>query len=541
MLRSEGHGTATERRPLILAESGERILRQIKVNARLAGFSFSMSGHVLTALRIGIETPNEAHIFMQKDCHVCRAEGFAARASVIVSSGQRSVVATLYHVTSDLVGSNEAGLSDWAWNELGLKSGAQISVNHAPMLESLGQIRGKVHGNRLGAIALRQIVGDINAGRYSGIHLSSFITACAARVLDYDEIRSLTRAMIDVGQRIDWNKNPVVDKHSVGGLPGNRTTPIVVAIVAACGLTIPKTSSRAITSPAGTADTMETMAPVDLDLGEMRRAVESEGGCVVWGGAMGLSPTDDILIRVERVLDLDGEGQLVASILSKKLAAGATHLVLDLPVGPTAKVRSYEAAQSLSQSLIDVGNSFGLVLRTIIADGTQPVGRGIGPALEARDVLAVLQGNAMAPADLKDHSLVLAGALLELGGIAPDGGGLKLAAECLASGRAWAKFQRICEAQGGMRAPPVAKYRRVVGMRQSGLVDRIDSRKLSRVAKLAGAPDDKAAGVELHLRLGAPVSQGEPGYTVYAQSPGELVYAMGYVEANPDIIGLART
>lgn len=500
-----------------------------------------MSGHFLTALRLGIETPNEAHVFMQRDCHVCRAEGFAARASVIVTSGRRSVVATLYHVTSDLVGLNEAGLSDWAWNELGLSAGARISVDHAPMLESLSQLRGKVHGNRLDAIALRQIVGDIGAGRYSGIHLSSFITACTARPLDYDEIRDLTRAMIDVGQRIEWNSSPIVDKHSVGGLPGNRTTPIVVAIASACGLTIPKTSSRAITSPAGTADTMESMAPVDLDLAKMRRVVESEGGCVVWGGAMGLSPTDDILIRVERVLDLDGEGQLVASILSKKLAAGATHLVLDMPVGPTAKVRSFEAAQSLSQSLIDVGNSFGLTTKTIFADGTQPVGRGLGPALEARDVLAVLQGNAMAPADLKDHALVLAGALLELGGVAPDGGGLKLAAECLASGRAWTKFQRICEAQGGMRTPPVAKHRHVVGVRHNGLVDRIDSRKLSRVAKLAGAPDDKAAGVEMHVRLGTPVSRGEPGYTVYAESPGALDYAMSYVEANSDIIGLTRT
>ena len=496
--------------------------------------------HTLAALRLGIETPNEAHIFMHKDCHVCRAEGFSARTRVVVSSGTKSVIATLYPVTSGLVGLDQAGLSEWAWKALGLAAGAQMAVSHAPPLESLSQIRGKVHGNRLDAVALHQIIGDIGAGRYSGIDLSAFITACASRALDFDEMRYLTRAMIDAGERISWKGPVIADKHCVGGLPGNRTTPIVVAIAAACGLTIPKTSSRAITSPAGTADTMETMAPVDLDLTTMRRVVESEGGCVVWGGAMGLSPTDDILIRVERVLDLDGEGQLVASILSKKLAAGATHLVLDIPVGPTAKVRSYEAAQLLSQSLVDVGRSFGLQTKAIISDGTQPVGHGIGPALEARDVLAVLQGHAMAPADLTAHALTLAGALLELAGAAPEGGGLKLAADCLASGKAWTKFQRICEAQGGMLAPPVAAHRRVVGVRHGGLVERIDSRKLSRVAKLAGAPDAKAAGVELHLRLGAPVSRGEPAYTVHAESPGELDYAMAYVDANPDIVGLAR-
>ena len=498
-------------------------------------------GSHLRARRLGIETPNEAHIFMHRDCHVCRAEGFAARTRIVVSNGPKSVIATLYHVTSGLVGSNEAGLSEWAWKELGLSEGSRVMVGHAPPLESLSQIRGKVHGRKLDALSSKQIITDISSGRYSGIHLSAFVTACAARALDYEEIHGLTRAMIDAGEQISWGNRIIADKHSVGGLPGNRTTPIVVAIAAACGLTIPKTSSRAITSPAGTADTMETMAPVELDLATMRRVVENEGGCVVWGAAMGLSPTDDILIRVERVLDLDGEGQLVASILSKKVAAGATHLVLDIPVGPTAKVRSYESAQFLSQSLLDIGRSFGLETRVVISDGSQPIGRGIGPALEARDVLAVLRGDAMAPADLKEHALGLSAALLELAGAAKEGSGLLLAADCLSSGRAWAKFQRICEAQGGMRTPPVAPHRHVVEARHSGLVDRIDSRRLSRVAKLAGAPDDKAAGVELHVRLGTPVSRGQPTYTLFAESPGELDYAMAYVEANPDIIGQTLT
>src|SRR5689334_23265277 len=260
-----------------------------------------MVGYHLKARRLGIETPNEAHIFMHKDCHVCRAEGFAARTSIVVASGQRSVIATLYHVTGGLVGRNEAGLSEWAWNELGLAEGDEVMVSHAPPLESLSQIRGKVHGRKLDALSLRQIIADIASGRYSGIHLSAFITACAARALDYEEIHGLTRAMIDAGEHISWDGRMIVDKHSVGGLPGNRTTPIVVAIAAACGLTIPKTSSRAITSPAGTADTMETLAPVDLDIEAMRRVVSAENGCIVWGGAVQLSPADDILIRAERV------------------------------------------------------------------------------------------------------------------------------------------------------------------------------------------------------------------------------------------------
>jgi thymidine phosphorylase len=497
--------------------------------------------HSLKARRIGIESVENPQIYLHKNCQVCRSEGFESHARVMISHNDRSIMADLYQVTSDMVGEGEAGLSDLAWQRLNLHDGDEVTISHPPSIESLSSVRGKVYGRRLDEAALANIVRDIAQGRYSNIELSAFITACAARPLDHREICSLTRAMVEVGDRIAWDKTPIVDKHSVGGLPGNRTTPILVAVVAACGLTIPKTSSRAITSPAGTADTMETLAPVELDLIQMRRVVEREGGCIVWGGAVRLSPTDDILIRVERLLDLDSEGQLVASILSKKVAAGATHLVLDMPVGKTAKVRTREAARALAQSLEAVGQQFGLTTRVIETDGSQPVGRCIGPALEARDVLAVLQGKPDAPADLKDRSLLLAASLLEIGGAARTGEGAALAAQTLESGAAWAKFQRICDAQGGMRIPPVAPHRHTIVAGRAGTVTAIDNRRLAKLAKLAGAPEDKAAGLELHVRLATPVDKGQPLYTVHAQAPGELHYALHYARANPDIIRLERS
>jgi thymidine phosphorylase len=257
---------------------------------------------------------------------------------------------------------------------------------------------------------------DVAASRISDLHLASFVTACAGDRMTRGETVALTRAMIDVGDQLRWPFSPIVDKHCVGGLPGNRTTPLVVAIATACGAVMPKTSSRAITSPAGTADTMETMAPVTLDVPAMRRVVEQEGGCIVWGGAVRLSPADDVLIRVERPLDLDGTAQLVASVLSKKAAAGSERVLIDIPVGPTAKVRSAEAAQSLGAVLTDVGTAIGLQVRVVQTDGTQPVGRGIGPALEAIDVLGVLRGHAQAPRDLRERALALAGDVLEMAG-----------------------------------------------------------------------------------------------------------------------------
>ena len=208
---------------------------------------------------------------------------------------------------------------------------------------------------------IEKIISDITLGYYSDIQISAFITACAGNRLNFEEILNLTKAMLKVGEKIDWQEDIIVDKHCVGGIPGNRTTPIIVSIVAAFGLTMPKTSSRAITSPAGTADTMEVLAPVEFDVSAMKKIVAQEKGCIVWGGAVSLSPADDIIIRVSRVLDLDSEGQMVASILSKKIAAGSNHILIEVPIGKTAKIRSLEMANILKDltNYVESLQSFG--------------------------------------------------------------------------------------------------------------------------------------------------------------------------------------
>ncbi len=493
------------------------------------------SENVLRAWRTGIDTYQEPVVYMRRDCPVCRAEGFTTQARVLLTTGSASTVATLSVVDAPWLSHDVAGLSEAAWTALQPKPEQFITVSHAPVLDSLSHVRAKVYGHRLGAEALRAVIADVAAGRYSDLHLATFITACAGDRLDLDETVALTQAMVNAGDRLEWGRELVVDKHCVGGLPGNRTTLLVVPIVAACGLTMPKTSSRAITSPAGTADTMEVLAPVDLDISAMRRTVGRTGGCIVWGGSVRLSPADDILIRVERPLDLDSEGQLVASVLSKKLAAGSTHVLVDLPVGPTAKVRSVEAAHALGRRLVDVGSAIGLKVALRITNGQQPVGRGIGPALEARDVLAVLRGEAQAPDDLRQRALRLAADILEMGGAAAPGDGMHRASEVLDSGRAWTKFAEICEAQGGMRELPASTHRSVIEARASGRVAAIDNRVLSRAAKLAGAPRAPAAGIEVHARIGDRVVVGQPLFTLHADAPGELAYAHQYVMARPPI------
>jgi thymidine phosphorylase len=486
--------------------------------------------------RLGIDTYREAVVFMRVNCHVCRSEGFAALTRVVVTHKGKSLIATINMVSSDLLDTHEASLSNDAWTRLQAEEGGEVEISHLDFVSSLSHVRSKIYGNTLAPAQLESIVQDVVAGRYSDIEIASFLTACAGNRMNSEEISALTQAMVHTGQKISWNKPLVVDKHCVGGLPGNRTTPIVVAIAAAHGLTIPKTSSRAITSPAGTADTMEVLAPVELDVRAMRCVVEKEGGCIVWGGAVSLSPADDILISVEKALDLDSEGQMVASIISKKIASGSTHVLIDMPVGPTAKVRSLQTAEMLSRYLAEAGMALGLAVKTHISDGTQPVGYGIGPALEARDVVAVLCNDKDAPTDLRGKALDLAGDLLEFSPDVKVGTGRTLAFQLLQSGAAWKKFQAICKAQGGLREIPKAMHTQAIFASTGGIVRSIDNRRISRVAKLAGAPLDKTAGVDMKVQVGGRVEKDQPLYVVHASALGELDYALTYAAENEDII-----
>lgn len=495
-----------------------------------------MAEHALRLVRLGIDTHQEPIVYMPADCHVCRSEGFTAHSRVRVEVGSSALVATLNVVHGDLLKPGEAGLSESAWRRLGARSGDLARFSHSAPVDSLSAVRSKIYGNALTQMQIEEILRDVAAGRYADIEIAALLTAFSAAGLCVDEVVGLTRGMVSVGERLHWERGIVADKHCVGGLPGNRTTPIVVAIVAALGVWIPKTSSRAITSPAGTADTMETLTRVDLDLSAMRRVVEREGGCLVWGGAVGLSPVDDLLIRIERALDIDSDAQLVASVLSKKIAAGSSHVVIDIPVGPTAKVRSRENAARLGGLLEQVGQRLGLHVRTIVTDGAQPVGRGIGPALEARDVLAVMLAARDAPNDLRTRAITLAAEVLELAGHSPVGRGAVAASAALSDGRAWSKLQAICEAQGGMREPPQALHHWVVDAPEAGLISTIDNRRLARAAKLAGAPSAKAAGVLMRVRLGDSVERGEPLFELHAETRGELDYARSYLAAHPDIL-----
>jgi len=489
----------------------------------------SEAPNTLLVRSVGIDTYRENIIFMHAECHICISEGFKALTRVVVHHKDKSIVATLNVVYSDMLTTTQAGLSMEAMKRLQVSEGDTIRILHLKPIESLGKVRAKMYGRELSDPDFDEIITDVVAGHYSNIELAAFISACSGDNLSVKEITGLTKAMINASDRINWGRETVLDKHSVGGLPGNRTTPIVVSIVAATGLIIPKTSSRAITSPAGTSDMMEVMTPVDLSLEKIKMLIEVEAGCIAWGGAVKLSPADDILISVERSLDIDSDGQMIASVLSKKAAAGSTHVVIDMPVGPSAKVRTQEQALKLQYYFKAVAEAIGLKVEVAITNGEQPVGRGIGPALEAMDVLAVLRNDPHAPQDLKQRSLHLAAILLEMSGKCAQAKCHDTAREILESGRALHKFMAICRLQGGFKEPTMAKHKYDLVATKDGIVKQIDNRKLARIAKLAGAPKSPRAGIRFFAPLGTQIHKGDTLLTVYADALGELEYAKDYL------------
>ncbi|MFB6136556.1 MAG: AMP phosphorylase [Halobacteriaceae archaeon] len=402
-----------------------------------------------------------------------------------------------------------------------------VEVTLASRPTSVAHVRNKLDDAELSRREINQIVRDIDENRLTDVELSAYVCAIYANGLSLAETRHLTECMTDVGRVMEWPSPVVADKHSIGGVAGNRVTPVLVPVVAAAGVTIPKTSSRAITSAAGTADTMEVFCDVEFTVEEIRDIVSRTNGCLVWGGGVELSPVDDKIIRAENPLSLDPPGQVVASVLSKKKSAGSNRVVVDVPYGENAKVLSLNEARGLAADFKRVGDHLDLELACTITRGAQPVGRGVGPVLEARDVLAVLEGEG--PERLRVKSLGLADVLLDLCDSEEDPRAL------LDSGAALAKFREIVAAQGG--DPDVSREdltpgseRRPVHAARSGVVTAVDNRLVSELARRAGAPRDAGAGLSLDCEVGDEVQKGDRLFTVYAENAEKLAAAVAFEE-----------
>lgn len=487
---------------------------------------------MLKIKKINYDTGKECFVFINKKSPIILQQGFGGGMRIELKKDNSKVVGELILVENADIRDDEIGLSDIAFKRLNLPENTEVDILHIPTLKSFSAIRAKMFGKPLSKDEMFAIIQDIVDGYYSPSHIAAFCSVCEGGNMSDDEISYLTEAMIKTGQTIKWDYNIMVDKHCIGGVPGNRTTNVVIPIVAAYGLHIPKTSSRAITSPSGTADTMEVFCNVDVSLDRMKEIVKECNGCVVWGGSVNLSPSDDLIINSKKLLNIDSEGQMIASILSKKIAAGSTHILVVMPVGPTAKVRKEEDFLRLKKIFESVGKKLGVHVLVVREEGIQPIGNGIGPALEAADILKLFKNEPDAPQDLKEISLELAGYIIEFDPKVKKGEGYKIAKDILESGKAYNKFMEIINAQGDVKEIPVAKFTQDIFAKQDGKVVNMDNRKISQTCRLLGAPEKKVAGIYFYKHINDTVKNGEKIFTLHANSQGELDQAIKFVNEN---------
>jgi len=446
------------------------------------------------------------------------------------------ILSTIVDTVKGLVKEKEIAVSSELKDILELKNTEKVEVNLSTPPRSLGFIKDKLNGRILSEEKIRQIVRDVVNNSLSESEIALFISAVYEHGMNMNETISLTKAIRDSGRQLRLNhKRQVVDKHSIGGIPGNRTTPLVVSICAAAGLTIPKSSSRAITSAAGTADVIETIARVDFTIKEMKKIVKKTNGCMIWGGSLGFVTADDKMIKVEKMLKIDPEPQLLASIMSKKLAVGSKYIIIDIPYGTGAKVDKKKAL-ALKRKFEYLGRFFKRKLRCVLTDGSQPIGNGIGPVLELLDVIRVLDPKEIGPRDLEEKSVFLAGNLLEMTGKVKKGHGKATAQEILDSGKAYKKFKEIIRAQkGSLKSLSPGKHWKNLGAQRSGRISRIDNKEINSLARIAGCPLDRAAGLYLYIHAGDKVTKGEKILTIYAESAARLKEAIKYYEKTKPI------
>jgi AMP phosphorylase len=428
------------------------------------------------------------------------------------------------------------GLFEEVLKSLRARNNDKVEIIPAGKPLSLEFIKKKLDGHRLKKEEIDQIVWDVVHNKLSDVELTYFVAACYANKLSMNETVCLTKAMTKEGEILKFNKYPVMDKHCVGGVAGNRTTMIVVPIIAAAGLLIPKTSSRSITSPAGTADTVEVLTKVDIDIKKMKKIVEKTNGCLVWGGGLNLAPSDDKIIHVERPLSIDAKSQLLASVLSKKASVSSTHLLIDIPTGKGSKITHKHKALELKKDFKAITKKLGIKTKVVITNGCEPIGNGIGPALEARDVLYVLKRDSKRPLDLERKSVKLAGIMLEMGGKAKKFCGARKAKKLLESGAAYDKFIEIVKAQGGKEIDSkhllFGSYRFDFKAKQKGKIYSINNAVVSKIARVAGAPNDKGAGMYLYKHVKDKVEKGERIFTIYAHNQIKLDFAKEVLKKN---------
>ena len=467
------------------------------------------------------------------DRHTAIKMGLQAQQMVLIKniSKKYGEMTAVLDIIEDDLKEDEILLSSEVVSKLNLKQGQKVDVNIAPVPKSVDLIKKKLSNKRLSGKEIEQITKDIVNDRLSDAEIALFVAAMYRVGMSTHETVDLIKAIIKTGNSLSLKGKFIVDKHSIGGIAGNRTTPIVVSICAATGLTFPKTSSRAITSAAGTADVMETIAKIDFTIPELKKIIKKTNAFIISG--MGVVPADSKIIKVEKALNIDPKSQLIASVMSKKFAVGSKFILIDIPYGKSAKMPTKEKAEALKKEFLELGKYFKRKIKVVITDGSQPIGNGIGCTLELMDIMKVLESRKDAPADLRKKALFLAGNIFEMTGKAKEGKGIELAEKILASGKALKKFKEIVSAQqGNFKKIKYSKMKKDIFSEKTGKIIEIDNKKINFLSRAAGSPTDKPSGIYLHHHVGDFVKKGDKIITIYSETTARINEAVKFYKKN---------
>ena len=452
-----------------------------------------------------------------------------------LSEHPKELVAVVDTIENHIVNEKEIALSFEIKKIMKLKAGQVVKISLFKPPKSLDLIKRKLDNKTLSEKQIEQIISDVVNNSLSDPEIALFVSAMYKQGMNMNETISLIKAILKTGNKLSFDKKYVVDKHSIGGVPGNRTTPIIVPICASAGLIFPKTSSRAITSAAGTADVIETIASVDFPISKINKIIKKTNACMVWGGALDLVPADSKILGVEKSLQIDPEAQLLASIISKKLSVGSKYILIDIPYGKNSKITKKHALR-LKEKFEKLGKYFHKNLKVVLTRGSEPIGNGIGPVLEMIDVIKVLSLKEDSPKDLEEKSLFLAGEILEMVGKAEKGKGTESARKILYSGKAFEKFKQIIKAQGGkLSRIKKAKFKKDIFLKKDNSIKEINNLKISALAQIAGAPTDKAAGLYLYYHIGEKAKRGDKLLTIYAESKSRMRDALRFYNTSKPI------
>lgn len=245
----------------------------------------------------------------------------------VIYDSRNSFIATV-QIALGMIEKGEVGITSCIEDRCVISEDFEVKIVPVPKPKSVEYIKKKLDGGKFSKDEIYSIIKDIVDNALNEIEMTAFVLSSYLNGMDFDEIEWMTRAMIESGETLSFERGIVVDKHSIGGVPGNKISLLIVPTIAAAGLLIPKTASRAITSASGTADTMEVFANVNLNVDEIKEITEKVGGVIAWGGATDIAPADDKIIHVEYPLAIDPKPQLLASVMAKKGAIGARYAEL---------------------------------------------------------------------------------------------------------------------------------------------------------------------------------------------------------------------